>query len=246
MAELGSLGGTTHKYQTTMKTKLLSCRPRLFQRVGNIFIAGLRIAICIMAVALSSLTARASWPWFSGYINPTNSYRIYAWTDWDTPLWSVGINPDSNCLGIQPPGYRVDGHVVYEADGSGNCVVIESTGSYSANPNTSVGSIHPVSVQFGGWWQSPSSAPASDTRHDWNSNFLNILSGLVPTLTITLSGTNCLLSWPTNAQAFSLQSSTNLLAGSWSNVTNSAAIVGTAYSVTLNPTQMTTFFRLKK
>jgi len=229
-----------------MKTQLLFCRPRLFRPVGNTFLAELRIAICIMAVTLSSLAAQAESPWFKGYVNPTNSYRIYAWTDWDTPLWGVGILPDSNCLGAQPPGYRVDGHVVYEADGSGNCVVIESTGSYSTYPATSVGSIHPVSVQFGGWWQSPSSAPASDTRHDWDTTFLNILSDLVPTLTITPSGTNCLLSWPTNAQAFSLQSSTNLLAGSWSDVTNSAAIVDTDYSVTLSATEVKRFFRLKK
>jgi len=229
-----------------MRTQLLSYRPRLFQRVGNIFIAGLRTAICIMAVAISSLTARAAWPWFSGYINPANAYRIYGWTDWDTPLWGVGIDPDTDCLGNQPPGYRVDGHVVYEADGTGNCVVIESTGSYSNNPGTSVGSINPVSVQFGGWWQSPSSAPASDTRHDWDSNFLNIVSDLVPPLTITPSGTNCLFSWTTNAPGFSLQSSTNLLAGSWSNVTNSTVIVGTDYSVTLSAPQMTMFFRLKR
>jgi hypothetical protein len=199
-----------------------------------------------MAVALSSLTAHAGWPWFSGYINPTNSYSIYAFTDWDTPLFGVGIYPDTDCLGISPPNYRVDGHVVYEADGTGNCVVIESTGSYSNLTGCAVGSIQPVSVQFGGWWQSPSSAPASDTRHDWDSDFLNILSNLVPPLSITASGTICLLSWTTNAQAFSLQSSTNLQAGSWSDVTNSAVIVGADYSVTLNTTQMTTFFRLKK
>jgi hypothetical protein len=110
-----------------------------------------------------------------------------------------------------------------------------------------VGLIRPVvSVQFGGWWQNPASAPASDTRHDWSSEFLNIVSDPVPTLTITLSGTNCLLFWPTNATGYSLQSSTNLLAGSWSDVTNSAVIVGTDYSVTLTATEEMSFFRLKK
>ena len=229
-----------------MKTHAFCCRPRLFQNVGNDWMAGLRIAVCVLAVALSPLTARASWPWFSGYINPTNSYRIYAWTDWDTPLWSVGIYPDTDCLGISPPNYRVDGHVVYEADGTGNCVVIESSGSYSTNPGTSVGSIQPVTVQFGGWWQSPASAPASDTRHDWDSNFLNVLNDLVPTLTLKPSGTNCLFFWPTNAQVFSLQSSTNLLTGSWLGVTNNPVVVGTDYSVTLSAPQGTMFFRLKR
>jgi hypothetical protein len=229
-----------------MKSQFTPCRPRIFRRAGNISIAGLPIAICILAVALSPLTARAGWPWFSGYINPTNSYRIYAWTDWDTPLYGAGIQPDSDCLGVHPPGYRVDGHVVYEADGTGNCVVIESTGSCSANAALQVGSIHPVSVQFGGWWQSPGSQPASDTRHDWDGNFLNIVSDLVPTLTITLSGTNCLCSWPTNASGYSLQCSTNLAAGSWTDVNNELAIDGANYVMTSSATNTTIFFRLKK
>jgi hypothetical protein len=33
--------------------------------------------------------------WFSGYVNPANDYRFYATTDWDTPLYGVGIQPDS-------------------------------------------------------------------------------------------------------------------------------------------------------
>jgi len=199
-----------------------------------------------MAATLSPLAARAENPWFKGYINPANSYRIYAWTDWDTPIWGIGIVHDSTCLGAQPPDYRVDGHVVYEADGSGNCVVIESTGSYSTLSSTMVGSVHPVSVQFGGWWQSPPGPPASDTRHDWDANFLNMLSDLVPRLTIKPSGNNWSLSWPTNAQAFSLQFSTNLTAGSWSDVTNRVAIVDADYSVALGATEANCFFRLRK
>jgi hypothetical protein len=225
-----------------MKTQLLSYRPRLFQRVGNIIIAGWQIAICIMAVALSTITARASWPWFSGYINPTNSYRIYAYTDWDTPLFGVGIYPDTDCLGVAPPDYRVDGHVIFEADGSGTCKIIEATGSCSIW----LGQVYPVSIQYSAWFSNPSSPPASDTRHDWSSNFLNILSDQVPQMTITPSGTNYSFSWPTNAPGYGLQSSTNLLAGSWSDVTNSAVIVGTDYSVTLSATPATMFFRLKR
>jgi hypothetical protein len=50
----------------------------------------------------------------------------------------------------------------------------------------------------------------------------------------------------TNAAGFGLQSATNLLAGSWSDVTNSSVIAGTNYSVTLSADQMESFFRLKK
>jgi hypothetical protein len=223
---------------------MLSRRPRLFQRVGNTSIAGLQVAICMMAIAWSSVTAQAAWPWFSGYLNPTNSYRLYAYTDWDTPLFGAGIYPDTDCLGVAPPDYRVDGHVVFEADGTGNCIVIESTGSHMGTEP--VGSIYPVSFQFANWFSNPASAPASDTRHDYSSVFLNILADPVPSLTIALSGTNCLCFWPTNAPGYSLESSTNLLAGSWSDVTNSAVIVGTHYSVTLSATQEKSFFRLRK
>lgn len=229
-----------------MNTSLLARRSRPFLREANCFVAGAGIAIGLMAAAVFSLPAQAGWPWFSGYLNPANSYRIYAWTDWDTPLWGGGISPDTACMGATPPGYRVDGHVVYAADGSGNCVVIESTGSYSTSPGTAVGSVHPVSVQFGAWWQSPSSPPASDSRHDWDANFLNIVADPIPTLTILSAGTNCLLSWPTNAPGFTLQSSTNLLAEIWSDVTADAVIVGQANSVTVTAPSATTFFRLKK
>jgi hypothetical protein len=225
-----------------MRTQLLFCRPRLFQRVGNASIAGLQTAIWMMALALSSVTAQATWPWFSGYIDPGNSYRIYAYTDWDTPLFGSGIYPDIDCLGISPPDHRVDGHMVFKADGSGSCTIIEATGSCSVW----LGQVFPVSIQFSQWFSNPSSPPASDTRHDWSSDFLNILSDPVPTLTIMPSGTNCLFFWPTNAQGFSLQSSTNLLAGSWSDVTNSTVTMGTDYSVTLSATQVKSFFRLKK
>jgi hypothetical protein len=227
-----------------MKSHILSHQPRLFQGFGNTSIAGLQVAICLMAIAWSSVTARAAWPWFSGYLNPANSYRIYAYTDWDESLFGVGIYPDTDCLGVAPPNYRVDGHVVLEADGTGNCVVIASTGSHMATEP--VGSIYPVSFQFANWFSNPASAPASDTRHDYSSAFLNILSDPVPSLTIALSGTNCLLFWPTNAPGYSLQSSTNLLAVSWPDVTNSAVIVSDDYSVILSATQQKSFFRLKK
>jgi hypothetical protein len=165
---------------------------------------------CLLALVISSATARAAWPWFNGYQNATNSYRIYAFTDWDTPLFGVGISPDTDCLGIAPPVYRVDGHVVYEADGTGNCVVIESTGSYAVS--LPLGSIHSVtSAQFGGWWQNPGSAPPSDTRHDWSSQFLNIVSDPVS------------LVEPTNAtpiRASIALASASTVAVSWASATN--------------------------
>lgn len=192
-----------------MKTRLLSSRPRRFQFTSNIIGVRWQVAICIAAVALSSVSAHAAWPWFSGYIDSTNSYRLYAFTDWDTPLFGAGISPDTDCLGVVSPAYRVDGHVVYEALGTGNCVVIESTGSYAVS--VPLGSIHPVaSSQFSGWWQNPAGAPTSDTRHDWSSQFLNIVSDPVGVLQ------------PTNALPISasIALATSTVGISWSSDTN--------------------------
>jgi hypothetical protein len=226
-----------------MKSLLKLGRPQIFHRTGDPLVAGLAITVCLLV--FSAATARAAWPWFSGYLNATNSYRIYAYTDWDSPLFGAGMDPDTDVLGISPPNHRVDGHVVYQADGTGNCTIIEATGSCSGW----VGQVYPVSIQFSTWFGNPSSQPASDTRHDWDSNFLNILSSPVvtlPTLTVVSSGANCCFSWPTNTQGFTVQCSTTLAAGSWSDVTNEPAMVSTNYVMTLSPTNTTIFFRLKK
>lgn len=156
-------------------------QPPTPQHGGKILTTAFRTAICLLALAVSSMCARAEWPWFSGFLNTNNSYRIFAHTDWDSSLFGVGIDPDSDCLGIAAPPRKVDGHVVYEADGSGNCVVIESTGSFGGNPQYLLGSVHPVSVvQYVDPFFNPPNLPASDTRHDRDSNFLNILSDPVP------------------------------------------------------------------
>lgn len=143
---------------------------------ATISVPKLHSAICLIAVIFSTLTARANWPWFSGYISANNSYRTYAYTDWDTPLFGAGIQPDSNCLGVSPPSYRVDGHVVFQADGTGYCKIVEATGSCSQW----LGQVYPISIQFSQWFSNPSAQPASDTRHDWDPSFLNVLSDLVP------------------------------------------------------------------
>jgi hypothetical protein len=54
-----------------------------------------------------------------------------------------------------------------------------------------------------------------------------------------------LLTWPTNAVGFVLQSSA-AVTGTYSNVTNSPSIVGANYATTLPRTNAAAFFRLKK
>lgn len=112
--------------------------------------------------------------WFSGYINPANDYRYYATTDWDSPLYNVGIQPDTDLYGITPPSRRVDGHMILEADGTGFAKVIESTGSLATWAH--IGDVFSVTWQFTNWWSNPGYQATSDTRHDWNADFLNIVS----------------------------------------------------------------------
>jgi hypothetical protein len=74
----------------------------------------------------------------------------------------------------------------------------------------------------------------------------NIAVQRIPTLAIQPGGTNALLSWPTNGLQFSFQSATDLSAASWVVVTNTPAIVGTNYVVTVSPARQVQFFRLKR
>jgi hypothetical protein len=139
-----------------------------------------RVAI-VVAIGMMCGSASAASPWFSGYLDPSNSYRYFTHTDWDTPLFGVGIQPDTDVFGIAPPAYRVDGHVIFEADGTGFSTVIESTGSFATAPGFTIGSIQPLSSSFfADPLCNPGFPPVSDTRGDYNANFLNIVSGPVP------------------------------------------------------------------
>jgi hypothetical protein len=67
-----------------------------------------------------------------------------------------------------------------------------------------------------------------------------------PILTIALTNSNLvLLSWPTNAVGFLLQSS-RAASGNYADVTNVPTVVGTNYLTTLPRTNAASFFRLRK
>jgi uncharacterized delta-60 repeat protein len=68
-----------------------------------------------------------------------------------------------------------------------------------------------------------------------------------PRLTIIRTGGNVTVSWPTNAGNFTLQSATNLLPPvDWIDFTNTAAILGTEFTVTNTASESSEFYRLKK
>ncbi|HEY5043030.1 MAG TPA: choice-of-anchor tandem repeat GloVer-containing protein, partial [Verrucomicrobiae bacterium] len=67
-----------------------------------------------------------------------------------------------------------------------------------------------------------------------------------PAMGITTSGNQILLSWPTNAAGYILQSTTNLSSGIWSDVTSGITVVDTNYVFTSTPNGNAAFFRLKQ
>jgi hypothetical protein len=72
--------------------------------------------------------------------------------------------------------------------------------------------------------------------------------GLLPTpvLKAAKSGTNIVLSWPTNFQGFSLQTNVSLVSGNWGALTNKSVALGTNYTVTNRAPAVSTFYRLKR
>ncbi len=68
---------------------------------------------------------------------------------------------------------------------------------------------------------------------------------VVPQLAILLSGTNVLLTWPTNAVDFTLESTTDLAAGGWNPDTNTPAVLNGQNVVTNPVLGAQNFYRLK-
>ena len=65
-----------------------------------------------------------------------------------------------------------------------------------------------------------------------------------PRLTITRSGTNVVVCWPSPSTGFKLQQSTSLSPASWSDVSQSPTDNGLTKCVTLSMTSAMTFYRL--
>lgn len=90
------------------------------------------------------------------------------------------------------------------------------------------------------------------TSHNSSSlglaTFDNVTAPLVPpNLHISLTTSNLVFSWPVTYAGFTLQSSTNLAAGSWMTISSPAPqSIGTNFQITLTATNAVQFFRLLK
>jgi probable HAF family extracellular repeat protein len=87
-----------------------------------------------------------------------------------------------------------------------------------------------------GWGINP-----SGQTEGWMANLAR------PSISMTRSGHDVILSWPTNAAGFTLQSATNLAPlVNWTDSTNDPKIVGAAFTVTNMVSANSQFYRLKK
>ncbi|MBI4657781.1 MAG: PPC domain-containing protein [Verrucomicrobia bacterium] len=68
---------------------------------------------------------------------------------------------------------------------------------------------------------------------------------VAPLIRVERSGQNIILSWPANAQGFSLESSGSLTAGSWTPVTLSPVLSGDSFSVKIPISGEPKFYRLR-
>jgi hypothetical protein len=116
-------------------------------------------------------------------------------------------------------------------DGSGD----NRWGDYSATSVDPVNPNHFWTIQ-----EYPSAANA------WSTQITELqISPVLPMLQIALSGAKAVLSWPTNATDFTLQSNGNLTTTNWVAVTNVPTIIGAQYVVT-NGVSGIDFYRLRK
>ncbi len=82
-------------------------------------------------------------------------------------------------------------------------------------------------------------------RGEYALSVYGLLPG--PTLAVSLAARSVNLSWPTNTSlAYSLEGTTNIVAGSWFSVTNQAVTTNGVFQVSLPVTGAATFYRLKR
>ena len=77
-----------------------------------------------------------------------------------------------------------------------------------------------------------------------DGGFWAIVALVAPRLTITYSGGNVTICWPSPSTGFKLQQSTSLNPQSWTDVGQSPTDNGTTRCVTLPATPLATFYRL--
>jgi hypothetical protein len=93
-----------------------------------------------------------------------------------------------------------------------------------------------------------STAYVGFTGADGGANSIQTVSNFtfvsIPPESIQLNNTTSLISWPSSVQGYLLQENTNLLSGTWINVTNPTIVVNGTNQISTPATGRTMFYRL--
>ena len=125
------------------------------------------------------------------------------------------------------------------------------SGENATHTYTNAGTYYPILIATNAYGLSPtSSGPAITVTRivpDVTVKGLTTIVNSPPCLSITMSGANAILTWPTNANNCTLQCATNPTSmAAWTNVNCSPVIINGQNVVTNSPSAPWMFFRLKQ
>ena len=112
------------------------------------------------------------------------------------------------------------------------------------NGGTDLGQIDRVFFRSGGSTSSPAKLVADELRVGFT--WASVTAPLRPALSVQLSNSTAVLSWPLNAPGFALERALTLSPPAWSPVTNAVTIAESNYSVTISAARTNEFFRLRQ
>jgi hypothetical protein len=159
--------------------------------------------------------------------------------------WDLALDGQTN---IYAAGGLISGAAVSKYDPAGT---LQWTFAASGPPPSPVGSVVAKCAvdsvghcYLAGWYQGTNTFGTNILQPQGYFNYFLAEVASPPELAIVDSGANVILTWPTNAAGYTLQSTTNLAPASWSTVSPAPVVVNGQNSVT-NPISGTQkFYRL--
>lgn len=164
---------------------------------------------------------------------------LLAYSDGSSPVGGLVQGWDGNFYGMAYAGGASYGTVFKMTRDAILSPVIQLTG---------YGGQYPGSSPYGGLLVANDGNLYGTAALDGTSGYGNVFRLLMPgpQLTIMRSAQQCALSWRTNYDGYTLQSSTEVGTSSWCDCTNEAIIAGERFFVTNTISNGTRFFRLKR
>jgi uncharacterized repeat protein (TIGR03803 family) len=176
----------------------------------------------------------------------TNVYRFTGGNDGGSPLAGLTLSGNTLYGATGAAGSGGNGTVfAVNTDGSGFITLYSFTATDNNNANSDGAESHAVLVLSGNTLYGTAAWGGSSG----NGTVFSLTLPppvIAPQLAINLSGTNVILTWPTNATGFTLQSTTNLISPVWSAVSPAPVVVNTNNAVTNSIFGAQMFYRLSQ